>query len=74
MTRLQELVEQATHSVLGVRQLDSIILAELIAAECVKVCQNLANEYDKDRVDQDDYSAAVVEGCGSAIKQHFGLK
>lgn len=74
MTRLQELVKQATHDVLGVKQLDSIILAELIVAECVDVCQNLASEYDKDCVDQDDYSGAVVKGCGRAIKQHFGLK
>ena len=34
MTRLQELVKQATHDVLGVKQLDSIILAELIVKEC----------------------------------------
>jgi hypothetical protein len=74
MTRLQELVEQATHKVLGVRQIDSIILAELIVAECVEVCQKLANEYAKDRVDQDDYSAAVVEGCGVALKEHFNIK
>ena len=33
-TKLQQLVEQATHNVLGVRQLDSITLAELIVKEC----------------------------------------
>ena len=35
MTRLQELVKQATHDVLGVQQLDSIILAELIVHDCM---------------------------------------
>ena len=38
MTRLQELVKQATHDVLGVKQLDSIILAELIVKECAEIC------------------------------------
>ena len=63
MTRLQELVEQATHKVLGVKQLDSIILAELIARECAEVARqhNLATA---------ERSYMVHD----AIKQHFGLE
>lgn len=38
--KLQELVNQATHKVLGVKQLDSIILAELIVRECAAICES----------------------------------
>lgn len=44
--KLKELVAQATHDVLGVKQLDSIILAELILAECAAACDEVAEEAD----------------------------
>lgn len=37
---LQKLVKQATHDVLGVKQLDSVILAELIVRECAAICES----------------------------------
>ena len=37
--RLQELIKQATHNVLGVKQLDSVALAELIVKECASLCK-----------------------------------
>ena len=69
MTRLQELVKQATHDVLGVKQLDSIILAELIVAECAQVCQQVTSSGMFDGNQQ--YASAY---CRDEIKRHFGLE
>lgn len=69
MTRLQQLVEQATHNVLGVKQLDSIILAESIVKECAEVCQKVTSSGMFDGNQQ--YASAY---CRDEIKRHFGLE
>lgn len=66
MTRLQELVEQATHKVLGVKQLDSIILAELIAQDCVDIATKEWNEH--------GWYESGGKRIAEAIKDHFGLE
>lgn len=43
---LQKLIKQATHNVLGVQQLDSVILAELIVRECAEIA--LTEEHEPD--------------------------
>ena len=68
MTRLQELVEQATHKVLGVRQLDSIILAELIVKECTNVVESGRFLH------EDAPTAQFARECSAAIKRHFGFE
>ena len=74
MTRLQELVKQATHDVLGVKQLDSIILAELIVRECIKVCDG-NHEY-KNHTDT-LFGKGIAEGiqiCKIQIADRFGVE
>lgn len=66
MTRLQELVKQATHDVLGVKQVDSIILAELIAQDCVNIAMKEWEEH--------GYYEAGGKRIATAIKQHFNLE
>lgn len=65
MTRLQELVKQATHDVLGVKQLDSIILAELIVKECAAVCV--------EKIDTGSLMAPQAPWMAKQILEHFGL-
>ena len=64
--RLQKLVKQATHDVLGVKQLDSVILAELI----VKECANIARQTESD--DSDDYKSGRT-WASLDISEHFGV-
>lgn len=63
---LQKLVKQATHNVLGVQQLDSIILAELIVQDCVRVL-NKRYMGDQNREDLE------VRRCIEDVKKHFGI-
>ena len=55
--------------------LDSTVmekLAELIVAECVKLCEHQAND---DEYDQYDMGMSVkAENIKTAIKQHFGVE
>ena len=60
MTRLQELVKQATHDVLGVKQLDSIILAELIVKECAEICH--------------ERKLTPSTFTGDELLEHFGIE
>jgi hypothetical protein len=66
--RIEELLKQSTHDVLGVKQVNQKQFAELIVRECVKVMYDNAIER-KVSLDIDKtpthYAAAVLE--------HFGV-
>lgn len=58
---LQELITQATHNVLGVQQLDSIQLAELIVLECVETL----GSFEKTETHEQQMEL---------LKKHFGVE
>ena len=56
--RIEELLKQSTHDVMGVKQVDQKQFAELIVRECVLISQTST----------DGFSA------GKRMEEHFGVK
>jgi hypothetical protein len=60
--RIQELINQATDDILGVKVLDKRMFAELIVKECAEVASKVV-------VDHEGVDFGLVEKC----YEHFGV-
>lgn len=64
---VKKLIKQATEDVLGVKQVDQHLYAELVVKECTDVINN-------GRFLHDEAPTAVfAKECTTAINRHFGL-
>jgi hypothetical protein len=61
--RLQELINQATDDILGVKVLDKRMFAELIVKECAEVASKVV-------VEHEGVDFGLVEKC----YEHFGVE
>jgi hypothetical protein len=61
--RIQELINQATDDILGVKVLDKRMFAELIVKECAEVAANVVAEHE-------GVDFGLVEKC----YEHFGVE
>jgi hypothetical protein len=71
--RIQELIDQATDDILGVKVLDKRMFAELIVKECAQI----AVFKDSGTVATADVAGHMAAGRSIAarlIKQHFGVE
>ena len=64
--RIQELIDQATSDIMGVKVLDKRMFAELIVRDCAEVC--LAQR------DPANLNYKPSERFAEAVKQHFGVE
>jgi hypothetical protein len=64
--RIQELIDQATSDIMGVKVLDKRMFAELIVRECAQVCLSQRNPA--------NLNYKPSERFAEAVKQHFGVE
>ena len=67
---IQKLLDQATHDVLGVKQVDQDLFARLLVEECANICFDL-HFTSEGPGEQAAYQRAL---CGFAIRENFGLQ